>query len=101
MFLEAWGTNGGVTGSRAMPRYFFNVSTSAYFEDLEGTELPDREAALHSAREDIRSLIVERFNGGQVIQPGFIEITDVRRHPFVKVDFADVLKDAGLQFFRN
>jgi hypothetical protein len=60
-----------------MQRYFFHLNfLRNYIEDLEGTELPDLEAAKSEARVTIRYLAAEYLKGGTNFQMWSVRVSD-------------------------
>ncbi|MGU3363069.1 DUF6894 family protein [Methylobacterium sp. M6A4_1b] len=60
-----------------MPRFFLNIRDGADFiEDLEGSLLPDVEAACREALAAARDILAEKLRAGEVINGQLFEITD-------------------------
>jgi hypothetical protein len=60
-----------------MPRYFLNIRDGAdVIEDLEGSILPDIEAACREAVVAARDILAEKLRAGEVMDGQVFEITD-------------------------
>ncbi|MDB5645823.1 hypothetical protein [Methylobacterium sp.] len=60
-----------------MPRYFLNIRDGAdVIEDLEGSILPDIEAACREAVAAARDILAEKLRAGEVMDGQVFEITD-------------------------
>jgi len=75
-----------------MPRYFFNVVIGAEtISDLEGTDLPDLDAARDEALKDARSLMSAAVLEGLDISGRSIHICGEAGDVVLKVAFADAI----------
>ena len=60
-----------------MPRFFLNIRDGVDFiKDLEGTVLPNIEAACREALAAARDLLAEKVRAGDVVNGQSFEITD-------------------------
>ena len=60
-----------------MPKYYFNIrSTDDRYDDLEGIELQDKEAALSEARIAAREISADRLRRGLFTDGKVFEIQD-------------------------
>lgn len=77
-----------------MPRYFFHIQlfSGGLVTDIEGTALPDLEAAYEVARDDARALIADGFKRGTMINQRNIEIADEEGHLLGRVDFHELVE---------
>jgi len=76
-----------------MPRYFFTVRDGPIVSaDLQGSELPDLEAAAFEARMTARDLLLERLKSCDVIDGQEIDIADETGNVLETLKVRDVLK---------
>ena len=60
-----------------MPRYFLNIRDGTDFiEDVEGTLLPNVEAACREALAAARDILAAKVRAGEVVNGQLFEITD-------------------------
>jgi hypothetical protein len=82
-------------GSPTMVRFYFHIIDKMRLEDPDGTELPDVNAAIISAREDVRLLISERIRSGRVLGPAIMVIADETGAELASVSFKEVLQESA------
>jgi hypothetical protein len=79
-----------------MQRFYFNIlSEAGLVEDLEGTELPDLEAARLEAIEDARQLMSDAVRIGYDIAARSVEVRNEAGEMVLLVPFAEALKRRG------
>lgn len=70
-------TLAALRGFALMPRYFFHLCDGDRLKtDLDGSELPDLEAALREALESARFLLSEKVLKGEIVNGQHFEISD-------------------------
>ena len=76
-----------------MSRYFLNIRDgSDLIEDLEGSILPDIDAACREAMAAARDILAENVRTGKVVNGQFFEITDETGTVQGRVPFKDALR---------
>lgn len=76
-----------------MSRYFLNIRDgSDLIEDLEGSILPDIDAACREAMAAARDILAEKVRTGKVVNGQFFEITDETGTVQARVPFKDALR---------
>ena len=74
-------------------RYFIHICNGTGFvEDEEGQELPDREAAIHSAIDSVRSIVSEDARHGLIDLNGSVRITDAQGQTLVELSYRDAFE---------
>jgi hypothetical protein len=77
-----------------MQRYFFHLNfLRRYIEDLEGTELPDLQAAKSEARVIIRHLAAEHLKRGEKFEMWSVRISDETNDPLTEVFTAEAINE--------
>jgi hypothetical protein len=75
-----------------MQRFYFNIRSEAgVLQDLEGTELPDLEAARREAIEDARQLMSDAVRIGYDIVSRSVEVGNVAGEMVLSVPFSEAL----------
>jgi hypothetical protein len=75
-----------------MQRFYFNIlSEAGFLEDLEGTELPDLEAARLEAIEDARQLMSDAVRIGYDISSRSVEVRNEAGEGVLFVPFSEAL----------
>jgi len=76
-----------------MPRFFLNIRDgSDFIEDLEGSLLPNVEAACREALAAARDILAAKLRAGEVVNGQMFEITDEAGIVRAKVALKDALK---------
>jgi hypothetical protein len=76
-----------------MQRFYFNIlSEAGVLEDLEGTELPDLEAARLEAIEDARQLMSDAVRIGYDIASRSVEVRNEAGAMVLLVPFSEALR---------
>ncbi|WP_238232681.1 DUF6894 family protein [Methylobacterium thuringiense] len=76
-FVGHHGTLGSVRDRQPMPKYFLHVHDSTgRVADLDGSELPNLDAAWAKAMESARCILADRVRNGRPIGRHYIEIAD-------------------------
>ena len=75
-----------------MPRYFLHIiRRSDVIKDLEGSELPDLEAARREAVAGARAILSEEVRGGTLSLDEWIDITDASGNQLLSVPFSSTI----------
>jgi len=76
-----------------MPRYYLHIRDgSSFYEDLEGSDLKDLDAARAAAADGAREILAERVRMGLLIDGQKFEICDGAGTLLATVSFKSVLK---------
>ena len=76
-----------------MPRYFLNIRDGTDFiEDVEGTLLPNVEAACREALAAARDILAAKVRAGEVVNGQLFEITDETGIVRAKLPMRDALR---------
>lgn len=82
-----------------MPRFFLHISNGdGLTMDEEGLELPHLDAAIHQAKESIRSIVAEEARSGRLHLHGVIHIEQPlgsRRYTVAFEDAFEPAREAG------
>jgi len=80
----------------SMQRFYFNIRSEAgLLEDMEGTELPDLEAARVEAIEDARQLMSDAVRIGFDIASRSVEVRNEGGELVLFVPFAEAISRRG------
>jgi hypothetical protein len=75
-----------------MPRFFFHIFDEAVFEDEDGLELPDAEAARIAALAGARAMMCDQLTNGRLILHHRIEVEDEHGATVLILPFADAVE---------
>ena len=79
-----------------MPRYYFHLHNDLSTTDEEGRELADVDAAHRAAEREAREMAAESVqNRGQLNLGHYVEVTDERGEPVMRVRFGEAVAIMG------
>ena len=89
------GTEGPLTHSPAMPRYFFHLQNDEWVEDREGLELPGPEAAADQALEEARAMVCASIKNGELNLDHYIEVADTTGETLFRLTYREAFEIKG------